>query len=125
MAPGLLRGEPATAASDVYATGVLLYHLVTQSFPYPGRTIEEVSYAQDEGIRKLLHDARPDLPQHFTRVVEQALAIDPHERFHTAGQRLQALGETHSDSRSRESMLRDLRLKGPPSQETAPKLDVV
>jgi len=32
MAPELWSGQPATAASDVYALGVLLFHLVTGKY---------------------------------------------------------------------------------------------
>lgn len=34
MAPEVLRGEPATAGSDVYSAGVLLYEMLTGRLPY-------------------------------------------------------------------------------------------
>jgi hypothetical protein len=42
MAPEVLRGEPATCASDVYAYGVLLYETWTRKEPYEGEDLEQV-----------------------------------------------------------------------------------
>src|SRR5262249_32907264 len=45
IAPEVLRGEPASIASDVYSLGVLLFHLVTLRYPIEGRTIEALREA--------------------------------------------------------------------------------
>jgi serine/threonine-protein kinase len=42
MAPELLRGEPSSVATDVYAVGVLLYELVCGRRPYLAETREEL-----------------------------------------------------------------------------------
>ncbi len=88
MAPELLRGESASVRSDVFALGVLLYHLVTGAFPASGSTRDTAGYA---GNAKLLHDLRPDLPENFVQVIERALAADPAERFSSAGEMLRGL----------------------------------
>jgi serine/threonine protein kinase len=38
LAPEVLRGEPASPQSDLYAVGVMLFHLVTGSYPVEART---------------------------------------------------------------------------------------
>jgi serine/threonine-protein kinase len=91
MAPELLRGERATVKTDIYATGVLLFHLVTGTFPVEGSTSREVSAAHRNRRPRLLRDLRPDLPESYLQVVERALAPNPAERFETAGHMLQAL----------------------------------
>ncbi len=85
MAPEMFKGKAATVQSDVYSLGVLLYHLVTGSYPVDGRTAAELYKAHEQGKKKLLRDARPDLPDAFVQVVERALAPTPDQRFESAG----------------------------------------
>jgi tRNA A-37 threonylcarbamoyl transferase component Bud32 len=85
LAPELFRGASASQQSDIYSLGVLLYHLVTEAYPIEARTLADVEAAHQEGRRRYLRDARPDLPAQFVRVVERALSADPAERYGTAG----------------------------------------
>lgn len=86
MAPEVLVGEPATPASDIYSTGVLLFYLVTGRFPVSGRTFAELRYAHERGDRLPLAECRPDLPDAFVRAVEHAMAPDPRQRYRSAVQ---------------------------------------
>jgi serine/threonine protein kinase/Flp pilus assembly protein TadD len=93
MAPEVWEGHPATVASDIYAMGVLLYHLVTGEYPVKlgGLTTAEVNLAIKN--RRPLMDLRSDLPEPFLRVVNQALETDPAKRFSSAGQLAMALAD--------------------------------
>ena len=51
LAPEIFSGGTATRQSDLYSVGVLLFHLVTRSYPVPGRTINEVRRGHLEGRR--------------------------------------------------------------------------
>ena len=93
LAPELFAGETASAASDLYSVGVLLFFLVTARYPTEGRTFSELALAHSLRRRRLLADVRPDLPPPFAAVVERALARDPAQRFETAGAMLRALGD--------------------------------
>jgi serine/threonine protein kinase len=102
MAPEVLAGGvPASASSDVYSAGVLLYHLVTAEYPVEGRSIDDLRDAHRQGRRHLLIERRPDLPMPFVQVIERALAAPP-QRYASAGAFLEALGkltgEIHADS---------------------------
>ncbi|HXH07747.1 MAG TPA: serine/threonine-protein kinase, partial [Vicinamibacterales bacterium] len=85
MAPEVLAGAPPTVRSDVYSVGVLLYHLVSGSFPVTGGSIEELREAHRRGVRRPLRDVRPDLPAAFIEVIERATATDPSARYESAG----------------------------------------
>ena len=100
LAPEIFAGAPGTVASDVYATGVLLYHLVTNAYPVTAASIEALRRAHDRGERRRLRDARRDLPPAFARVVEKALARDPARRFATASDMGDALDRARRSSRS-------------------------
>jgi serine/threonine-protein kinase len=86
LAPEVFDGAPRTKASDVYSLGVLLYYLVSGMYPVDGSTRSEIGRnLKAPGVRRPLRDARPDLPDAFVRVVEQALAEAPQSRYASAG----------------------------------------
>lgn len=86
LAPEVLKGLPRSASSDIYALGVLLYYLVTGSYPVTGHSVIALVDAHQRGERRHLRDARPDLPDDFVRAVERAVAPVPRERFASLGQ---------------------------------------
>lgn len=112
MAPELFAGEPADERSDLYALGVLLYRLVTRSFPVEAATWKELKDKHARGERRLLRDRRPDLPEGFVAAVEHALAAKPADRFATAGQMEQALLATLGSAPAPPSHLRPKRRPG-------------
>ncbi len=85
MAPELTRGaKQATAQSDVYALGVMLYECATGVRPFSGSTPYELMHAVVTApvipSRRLL----PALPADFDAVVLRAMARDPAKRFRSA-----------------------------------------
>jgi serine/threonine protein kinase len=85
LPPEVFDGRSRTKSTDIYSLGVLLYHLVTDSYPVQGRTRDEVKRAHQRQERQHLRDVRPDLPEEFVHVVERALAADPRDRYQSAG----------------------------------------
>ena len=86
LAPEVLKGGAATPRSDVYSLGVLLFHLVSGSYPVTGRSIAEIKRAHVTGARARLIDLRPDVPIAFAEAVERAIAPDPAARLASAAQ---------------------------------------
>ncbi len=93
MAPELLRGQPASVASDVYAIGVMLFNLLTTQYPVEGADFAQLRTAHASGRRRTLLDVRPDLPEALARVVETAIRAEPAKRFATTGQMIAALSD--------------------------------
>jgi serine/threonine protein kinase/tetratricopeptide (TPR) repeat protein len=91
MAPELLSGGSASASSDIYSVGVLLFHLVTREFPVSALTLDELSARHAAGERRRLRDVRPDLPSAFIRAVEHASAPNSAERPASAAEFEEAL----------------------------------
>ena len=85
MAPELFESSGASVRTDIYAAGVLLFHLVTNAFPVNGGSMQELREAHARGARRRLRDERPDLPDSFISIVERALDPDPMRRYATAG----------------------------------------
>jgi serine/threonine protein kinase/Flp pilus assembly protein TadD len=93
MAPELLAGQTPSIATDIYAIGVLLFHLVSQKYPVKGKTKEDFVEAHQSGSRLSLMDLRPDLPEPFARVIETAMHSSPEQRHKSAGQLIMALSD--------------------------------
>jgi serine/threonine-protein kinase len=73
VAPEVLRGDPATACSDVYSLGVLLFHLLTGSYPVQGQNLAEIRAAHETASRASLRTIRPDVPARLARAIERAI----------------------------------------------------
>ena len=85
MAPELFAGRSPSVASDIYGLGVLLFHLLSGRYPVEGPTRDAVAKAHTVGTPNRLRDLRPDLPDTIIQIVERALAVDPKQRYQTAG----------------------------------------
>jgi serine/threonine-protein kinase len=84
LAPEVLRGEPATVRSDIYSLGVLLYHLVSGSYPVRARTMQDMRLAHERQDRIALRSARPDVERRLAAVIERASHPEPDRRYQTA-----------------------------------------
>ena len=95
MAPEVFAGHQRSKASDIYSLGVLLYYLVSGTYPVAGTTRTEVERGHQQPARRIpLRDARPDLPDAFVRVVERALSERSQDRYQSAGELETALSTT-------------------------------
>ncbi|MEV6417648.1 serine/threonine protein kinase [Kribbella sp. NPDC051718] len=82
MAPEQWRGDPVSAATDVYALGGTLFTLLTGERPFNRRTLPELAYAV-----AILPPPTPSLygvPAGFDEVVRRAMAKEPGERYASA-----------------------------------------
>src|ERR687895_2815610 len=59
-APEQARGDRVDSRADIFSTGVLLYEMLTGTWPFRGKTAVEVRYAVMNATAKPLAVARPD-----------------------------------------------------------------
>jgi serine/threonine-protein kinase len=83
IAPELLRGDPATPASDLYALGCVAYEMVAGGPPVTGGMFE-VGMAHLEKQPPDPVAGRPDAPRGLGQAVLLALDKDPRRRPPTA-----------------------------------------
>lgn len=88
MAPELFEGETASTATDIYAAGVTLYHVLTRRYPFG--EIEPFQRPKF-GVPVPPTRYRPDIPQWLENIVLKAVARDPKLRFETAEEMALAL----------------------------------
>ena len=86
MAPEQIRGEPVTAASDVYALGCVIYECLLGAPPFADRQGMRVLWAhlQDDPANPC--DRRADLPPAVGELILRALDKEPQNRPQTAGE---------------------------------------
>jgi Protein kinase domain len=81
MAPELLAGKPASAKSDIYALGLILFEIFTGRRAHDAKTIGELKQLHDTGTTLLTPSAIVrDLDPAVERVIMRCLARDPEQR---------------------------------------------
>lgn len=94
MSPEQLRGEAATAESDVWSAGLLLHLVLTGRHPFAGETDAEVCEAMVEGQPEV----SDRLPRDLAAVISQSLSKRPGGRFPDADAMRVALERAVVDS---------------------------
>ncbi len=84
LAPEILGGREATVQSDIYSLGVLLYHLVTGSYPVRARSLPDVRLAHERNERTSIRTPRAALSPKFARIIERAIDPGPERRYQSA-----------------------------------------
>jgi eukaryotic-like serine/threonine-protein kinase len=80
MAPEQARGEPATAASDRYALGIVAFELLTGRRPFASDTPVTEAFAHLNADVPSATGLKPELPASVDLVFRRALAKDPGDR---------------------------------------------
>ncbi len=89
--PEWVSGAKLTPQSDIFSLGVLVYELLTGQRPFGGKTLEEIRWSIFTTEPQPLTDFVPELSPTINQAVLTALAKNPKQRFHTAGEFARAL----------------------------------
>ncbi|MBA2301052.1 MAG: protein kinase [Acidobacteria bacterium] len=93
----LVQGLEATIRSDVYSLGVLLYYMLTGSYPVTARSLSELHEAHQQRLKGSPAPRlprHPDIPARLAASLERAIDPDPTRRYLTVaalGRDLRAL----------------------------------
>ena len=81
-APEQARGDRVDSRADIFSTGVLLYEMLTGTWPFQGQTAIEVRHAVLNAEPEPLARVRPGrVPARLQSVLDKALAKDPRNRY--------------------------------------------
>ena len=93
MSPEQARGETLDARSDLFSLGSVLYTLCTGQTAFAaGNTVAVLRRVCEETPRPI-REVNPDIPEWLAAVVNKLLAKEPGERFQTATELAEVLGQ--------------------------------
>ncbi len=81
MSPEQATGAPVDGRSDVYSLAAVLYEMLTDELPHPGRSAAETVARKLTEAPRSIRDLRRNVPAPMIAAVERALARAPQERF--------------------------------------------
>jgi len=84
-APETLQGEPATARSDLYACGVILYQLLAGANPFRGEQPSETLHRVVTHVPPRISILRDDVNEALDSALARSMEKDPAKRFDSAG----------------------------------------
>ncbi len=84
MAPEQITGKPLDGRADVYATGVLLYELLSGQRPFSASSEPGLIRAILQEPATPAREANPAIPEPLNDVIMRAIARKPDERFASA-----------------------------------------
>lgn len=91
ISPEQIKNEPVDARTDIYSLGATMYHIVTGSVPFSGRSAPIV-------MAKHLHESpipprrlNPKISRELEAVILKCMSKNPKDRFQTPGELLAAL----------------------------------
>ena len=97
LSPEQARGEPVTAASDVYALGIVAYELLTGGRPFAGGSATAEAAAHLHQPVPPASERGVGLPRAVDDVLERVLSKEPGERYATATEFVEALAASVTD----------------------------
>jgi eukaryotic-like serine/threonine-protein kinase len=102
-APEQARGDRVDSRADVFSTGVLLYEMLTGTWPFKGKTAVDVRHAVLHEQPPRINDVRPDpIPERLQEIIDKALRKEPRDRY-------QQISQFRDDLRG---VIRDLAVTG-------------
>ena len=84
FSPEQARGGGATAASDIYSTGVALYEMLTGRVPFDGDNPVAVAMQHLHNAPAPIQSIAPDVPPAVIRVCMKAMEKNPAARYQSA-----------------------------------------
>jgi formylglycine-generating enzyme required for sulfatase activity len=97
MSPEQIKGQPATARSDVFALGAVIYHMLTGAAPFGGDSMWAVLESTVSHEPRAVTAIHREVPAALGQLVSRCLAKDPDSRYASAREVFDALIQLRQD----------------------------
>ena len=94
MSPEQIRGEEATALTDIYSLGITLYQMITGQVPFIGELEFDIMRGHLEETPVPPWKIKRDVPKELGEVILKAIAKKPSERYQSIREFSEALRST-------------------------------
>jgi len=81
LAPEIINGDLLDGRADIYALGVMAFHLLTSSLPFSASTMAKLLKMQVSQKPPDIRKACPDIDDELAGFIESALSKDPDDRI--------------------------------------------
>ena len=81
-APEQARGDRVDRRADIFSTGVLLYEMLTGTWPFRGQTTIDVRHAVLHDVPRPIAELRQEpIPARLQQILDRCIAKDPRDRY--------------------------------------------
>jgi serine/threonine protein kinase len=81
IAPEIINGDLLDGRADIYALGVMAFHMLTSSLPFSASTLGKLLKMQVAQKPPDIRKARPDIDDGLAGLIESALSKEPDDRI--------------------------------------------
>jgi serine/threonine protein kinase len=119
LSPEQARGEEAGPRADIYALGVVAYQLLSGRLPYEATSLTELALKQQREPPAPLDSLVAAVSAELADAIDQALAIDPLDRYHDAREMAHAVSEGAKGRAVVAPIVRTGERESPPTEATS------
>ncbi len=84
FSPEQARGQMATAQSDLYSLGIVLYEMLTGALPFEGDSPITIAMQHIQQATPPVREINPDVPSALVGILDKLLAKNPARRYPSA-----------------------------------------
>ena len=116
LSPEQARGNVATAQSDIYSLGILIFEMITGQIPFKGESAVAIALKHLQEELPDIEKYRDNVPQSVKNIVLQATMKNPNERYISSKELFEDLSTVLNPERLHENKYTGFKIPTEPAQ---------